>query len=114
MNKNSKKISIRNIQISSAILYNQYVGLFKMKIYDATCSQIEYFDILRNKIATTKTIDNYLRVGEDVLNLRREVLSLWDKIIMLNPFSDESVRDFLLYIGLVLQDDILVKSEEKK
>mgnify|MGYP006988951911 FL=1 len=112
--KSKKKITIKNVQIGSSILFHQYVELFKIKIYDATCSQTEYFDILRNKIATTKTIDNYLSVGEDVLNLRREVLSLWDKIILLNPFCNESAHDFLLYIGEVLQDDILVKSEEKK
>ena len=112
--KSKKKITIKTIEIGSSILFHQYVELFKIKIYDATCSQIEYFDILRNKIATTKTIDNYLSVGEDVLNLRREVLSLWDKIILLNPFCNESAHDFLLYIGEVLQDDILVKSEEKK
>ena len=114
MKKNSQKLSIRNVQISSAILYNQYVDLFKIKIYEATCSQIEYFDILRNKIATTKTIDNYLRVGEDILSLRKETLNLWDKIILLNPFSNESKNDFLLYIDSVLQDHILAKNEEKR
>ena len=112
--KNSQKISIKNVQISSAILYHQYVELFKIKIYDATCSQIEFFDILRNKIATEKTVDNYLRVGEDVLSLRNEVLNLWNRIIILNPFSDESEKDFLLYVSSVLQDDILVKNELKK
>jgi hypothetical protein len=114
MKKNAQKLSIRNVQISSAILYNQYVDLFKIKIYEATCSQIEYFDILRNKIATTKTIDNYLRVGEDILSLRKETLNLWDKIILLNPFSNESKNDFLLYIDSVLQDHILAKNEEKR
>ena len=114
INKNSKKNSIKYVQISTAILYYQYVELFKIKIYDATCSQIEYFDIFRNKIITNKTIDNYLAAGDDVLNLRKEVLNLWEKIILINPFSEESAKDFLLYIGFVLKDDILVKREEKK
>ena len=114
MEKDTRKLKIKNVQISSAILYNQYVDLFKIKIYEATCSQIDYFDILRNKIATFKTIDNYLRVGEDVLLLRKEVLNLWDKIILLNPFCNESKNDFILYIGSVLQDNILAKNEEKK
>ena len=114
MKKNVQKLNIRNIQISSSILYNQYVNLFKIKIYEATCSHIEFYDLLRNKIATTKTIDNYLHIGEDVLTLRKEVLNLWDKIILLNPFSVESKNDFLLYVGSVLQDYILVKQEEKK
>ena len=55
-----------------------------------------------------------MRVGEDVLLLRKEVLNLWDKIILLNPFSYESKNDFILYIGSVLQDHILAKNEEKK
>ena len=114
MKKNTQKITIRNVQISSSILYNQYADLFKIKIYEATCSQIEYFDILRNKIATTKTVDNYLRVGEDVLSLRKETFKLWDKIILLNPFSYESKNDYLLYIDSVLQDHILAKNEEKR
>ena len=112
--KNSQKLKIKNVQISSAILYHQYVDLFKIKIYEATCSQIEYFDIIRNKIATIKTVDNYLRVGEDVLSLRKETLNLWDKIIILNPFSYESKNDFLLYLDCVLQDHILAKNEEKR
>ena len=114
MKKNTQKLRIRNVQISSAILYNRYADLFKIKIYEATCSQIEYFDILRNKIATTKTIDNYLRVGKDVLSFRQEALNLWDKIISLNPFSYESKNDFLLYIDSVLKDHILAKNEEKR
>ena len=114
MKKNIQKLTIRNVQISSSILYNQYADLFKIRIYEATCSHIDYYDLLRNKIATTKTIDNYLHIGEDVLNLRKEVLNLWDKIILLNPFSFESKNDFLLYGGSVLQDYILVKEEEKK
>ena len=48
LNKNTNKLSIKHVQISSVILYYQYVDLFKIKIYDATCSQIEYFDILKN------------------------------------------------------------------
>ena len=114
MKKNTQKLRIRNVQISSAILYNRYADLFKIKIYEATCSQIEYFDILRNKIATTKTIDNYLRVGKDVLSFRQEALNLWDKIISLNPFSYESKNDFLLYIDSVLKDHLLAKNEEKR
>ena len=112
--KNTQKIKIRNVEISSAILYNQYINIFKIKIYEATCSQIEYFDILRNKIATNKTVDDYLRVGKDVLSIRKETLNLWDKIILLNPFSYESKNDFLLYIDSVLQDHILAKNEENK
>ena len=112
--KNSFKMKIKNVQISSVILYYQFLNLFKIKIYDSICSTIEYYDILRNKIATKKTIDNYLKVGKDVLSLRNEVFILWDKIIILNPFNIESNNDFLLYADSILQDNILVKNIEKK
>ena len=114
LNKNSKNIKIKKVQISCAILYNKYVDLFKIKIYEATLTLIDYLDILRNKVATSKTIVNYLRVGQDVLSLRNEVFVLWDKIIFLNPFCIENENNYILFLGSVLQDDVLVKSEEKK
>ena len=112
--KNSLKMKIKNVQISSVILYYQFLNLFKIKIYDSICSTIEYYDILRNRIATKKTIDNYLKVGENILSLRKEIFILWDKIIILNPFSNESKNDFFLYSNFILQDNILVKNTEKK
>ena len=111
---NPKKDSIKNIEISSCILFNQYVNLFKIKIYDSICTHIEFYDILRNKIATKTTIDNYLRVGEEVLSLRKDVLILWNKILFLNPFSEESKLDFLLYLNSIIQDDGFLKKEEKR
>ena len=114
LTKNKNKLSIRHIQISSVILYNQYVDLFKMKIYDATCSQIEYFDLLKNNTTTAKTTKNFLKIGEDILNLKKDILNLWNKIILLNPFSDESQKDYMIYIEVILQDDTLMRSEEKK
>ena len=112
--KNKNKLSLRHVQISSVILYNQYVDLFKMKIYDATCSQIEYFDLLKNSTTTVKTTKNFLKIGEDILNLRKDILNLWEKIIFLNPFSNESQKDYMIYIEIILQDDALLRSEEKK
>ena len=114
LNKNKNKLSIKHIQISSVILYNQYINLFKMKIYDAICSQIEYFDILKNNITTKKTTENFLHLGEDILSLKRDIMGLWDKIISLNPFNNESEKDYMIYLDAILQDDILKKSEIKK
>ena len=114
LNKNKNKASIRHVQISSVILYNQYVNLFKMKIYDATCSQIDYFDLLKNTTTTAKTTKNFLKIGGDILNLRKDILNLWEKIILLNPFSNESLKDYMIYIEIILQDDALMRSEEKK
>ena len=112
--KNKMKLKIKNLEVSKVILYYQFVSLFKIKIYDSICTLVEYYDILRNKIATTKTLDNYLRVGEDALVIRKEVFILWEKIIILNPFCLESLSDFLLYVDTILQDNIMAKNEEKR
>jgi hypothetical protein len=85
-----------------------------MKIYDATCSQIEYFDILKNNSTTGKATENFLKIGEDILSLRKDILDLWGKIILLNPFSTESERDYMIYLDNVLQDEVLLKTEEKR
>ena len=114
LENNPKSICIKNIEISNCILFNQYMNLFKIKIYDSICTHIEYYDIFRNKIATKATIDNYLRVGEEVLCLRKDVLILWDKILLLNPFCDESKDDFLLYSNSIIQDNSFVQKEEKR
>ena len=114
LKKNSHKMSIKHIQFSSAILYYQYIELFKMKIYDATCSQIEYFDILKNSTTTGKTTENFLNIGKDILSLRKDILNLWEKIMLLNPFSIESKRDYMIYLDNVLQDQTLLKTEEKR
>ena len=114
LTKNTNKPSIKHVQISSVILYNLYVDLFKIKIYDATCSQIEYFDTLKNNITTSKTTENFLKIGEDILSLRQEILNLWEKIILLNPFSNESEKDYMIYLETILKDDLLMRTEEKR
>ena len=114
LKKKGYKMSIKHIQFSSAIIYNQYVEIFKMKIYDATCSQIEYFDILKNSSTIEKATKNFLKIGEDILSLRKDILDLWGKIILLNPFSTESERDYMIYLDNVLQDEVLLKTEEKR
>ena len=114
LKKNTNKLTIKHVQISSVILYNQYVDLFKIKIYDATCSQIEYFDILRNNITTVKTTENFLKIGEDILKLRQDIINLWEKIMLLNPFSSESEKDYMIYLETILQDDVLMRTEEKR
>ena len=114
LNKNKNKLALKHIQISSVILYNQYIELFKIKIYDATCSQIEYFDILKNNITVAKTTENFLNIGEEILSLRKDINCLWNKIITLNPFSNESEKDYMIYLDAILQDDVLKRSEAKR
>ena len=114
LTKSTNILSLKNVQIGSVILYNQYVDLFKIKIYDATCSQIEYFDILKNNMTNSKTTENFLKIGEDILSLRKDILNLWEKIILLNPFSSESEKDYIIYLDTILQDDVLKRTEIKR
>ena len=114
LSKQNNKESVKQVQIGSVILYNIYVELFKIKIYDAACNQIDYFDILKNNMTNAKTTENFLKIGEDILTLRKEILQIWEKIVDLNPFSDESEKDYMLYLETILQDDILARQEAKK
>ena len=114
ISKSTNTESVKHVQIGSVILYNIYNDMFKLKIFEATSNQIEYFDHLKNSVTTSKTTENFLKIGENILKLRSEILTLWNKIIELNPFSDASERDYMLYLVAILQDDVLAKSESKK
>ena len=108
------KDTLKNIEIGSVIIYNTLVDKLKLKIYDAACSQIEYFDILRNNITTTKSTYTFLNLGNKILKLRKEILELWNKIIELNPFSNETEKDYMLYLETIIQDENLIQKEKKK
>ena len=114
LKKNSNKESIKNVQLGSVILYYSYIDLFKMKIYDAISNQIEYFDLLKNNIVTNKTTENFLKTGENIFRNRKEILKIWEKIIDLNPFSDECYRDYILYLDSIIQDEALSRKASKK
>ena len=112
--KNLYKQSIKYVQVGSIILYDLYNNLFRIKIYDGTCSQIDYFDLLRNNITQNKTTENFLKTGNNILKIRSDIIKIWEKIIQLNPFSDEAYKDYMLYLDTILQDEILSKDESKK
>ena len=112
-NSNNKE-TIKHVQIGSVILYNTYIDSFKLKIYDAACNQIDYFDILKNNTTSHKSTKNFLKLGETILSLRKEILDLWNKIITLNPFSDENEKDYMLYLETIIQDEDLAQKEEKR
>ena len=114
ISKSTNTESVKHVQIGSVILYNIYNDMFKLKIFEATSNQIEYFDHLKNSVTTSKTTENFLKVGENILKLRNEILTLWNKIVELNPFSDSAEKDYMLYLIAILQDDVLAKSESKK
>ena len=114
LNTKSKKESIKHIQFGSIILYNLYINLFKLKIYDAICNQIDYFDLLKNSVTTNKTTDNFLKTGENIFKIRKAIITIWGKIIKLNPFCDDCHGDFILYLETIIQDEILSREESKK
>ena len=114
INKKSNKENIKHIQIGSVILYYLYIELFKIKIYDATSNQIDYFDLIKNSVTTNKSTENFLKTGESILKSRNQIMAIWSKIIELNPFSDESLKDYKLYLDSILQDEFLSKEETKK
>ena len=114
ISKSTNTESVKHVQIGSVILYNIYNDMFKIKIFEAASNQIEYFEQLKNSVTTSKTTENFLKIGENILKLRNEILLLWNKIVELNPFSDESEKDYMLYLRTIIQDDTLAKSESKK
>ena len=114
LKKNSNKESIRHVQIGSVILYYLYINLFKIKIYDGLCNQIDYFDLLKNSNITNKTTENLLKCGENIFKSHSEIKTIWDKLIELNPFIDEYQKDYILYLDTIVQDDYLAKEESKK
>ena len=112
--KPRNKSSIKNLQLSAVILYNQLVDLFKLEIYDSTCSQIEYFDILKNNINTETMTENLLKTGENILSSRNNIIKIWNKMVDINPLDSESEKDYMIFLDLLLQDEYLKKEELKK
>ena len=114
LKKNSKTESIKHVEIGSVILYNLYFDLFKIKIYDGLCSQIDYFDLIKNTAVTNKTTENFLKIGENIFKNRDEMKIIWNKLIDLNPFNDEVHKDYILYLDTIAQEETLARDETKK
>ena len=110
----AQKEKIKNIQIGSIILYYLYTDIFKMRIYDAVCNRIDYFDILKNNITSNKSTKNFLRLSETIRKTRKVIMKVWDQLIKINAFSDEPRKYFMIYIDIILRDDFLSKNETKK
>jgi hypothetical protein len=110
----SNKESIKHVEIGSVILYNIYCTLFKLKIYDATSNQIEYFDNFKSTVISKKSSENFLKNGEVILRLKSKILCIWSQLLHLNPFNVSMENDYMLYLKVILQDDFLARAEEKK
>ena len=70
IDKSNDRTSVKHVQISSVILHDIYINMFKLKIYDATTSQIDYFDILKSSVTTAKSTQSFLKQGENILKVR--------------------------------------------
>ena len=112
--KNINLDNIKQIQIGSVIYYLKEVENLKLRIYDATCNQIDYFDSLKNNNNSNKNVLIFLQTGISIIKIRKEIFNLWNKIIHLNPFNEEIKRDYILYLKFVIQDEELAREEEKK
>ena len=110
----SNKESIKHVEIGSVILYNIYCNLFRLKIYDATSIQIDYFDNFKSTVTTKKSTENFLKNGEDILKLKQKIMIIWSQLTQLNPFNEGAENDYMLYLKAIIQDDFLAKTEEKK
>lgn len=114
LSKSNNKESFKHIQIGSVLLYNTYADMFKFKIYESACMQVDYFDLLRNNVTTPNTTENFLKIGEKVLTLRKEIMRLWERIVELNCLNEEAFKDYSVYLREILQDDALLRNETKK
>ena len=109
MNNNSPK----NVQFSSVILYYLFQNLLRFKIADITESAINYFDYFKNFSAGAKSSLGFLRAGNNIIDIRIEIKSLWDKINILNPFCSEIKKEYMGYIKDIIKDDNLLEKELK-
>ena len=114
LTNNSQKESIKHVQIGKVILYYLYIDLFRTKIYDALNSQINYFEVLKTKIITYKITQDFLNFGDEIIKLRKEIIFIWEKIIKINPFSDEYQKDYILFLESIIKDESFAKEEIKK
>jgi hypothetical protein len=85
-----------------------------MRIYDAVCNRIDYFDILKNNITSNKSTKNFLKLSETIRKTRKDVMKVWSQLIEINAFSDEPRKYYMIYIDVILRDEFLSKNEAKK
>ena len=110
-NNFKNKDSIKHIEITKVILFNKYSEKLRIKIFDATQAQADYFNFLRS--SSENSTEKFLNIGNKILLLRKEILNLWNEIINLNPFCDEIEQDFIMYLDNIIQDDDLLNKLSK-
>ena len=106
--------NINKVQIGSVLLYIKESEKLKLRIYDAVCQQVDYFDILKNNNMNDRIVSNFLNIGNTIIRYRKEIMECWNIIITLNPFNEDIKRDYMLYLENIIQDEELAKNEENK
>ena len=105
-NNIKNKDSIKHIEITKVILYNKYSEKLRLKIFEATQLQADYFNFLKS--SSDNSTENFLSLGNKIIDLRKQILNLWNEIINLNPFCDEIELDLIMYLDNIIQDDDLL------
>ena len=109
----NKKLSPKNVQFSSVILYYLYQNLLKIKITEITENYINYYEYFKNYTFGSKSSLGFLKEGEKIIKIRRDIKGIWDKILILNPFCPEVRKEYLYYIKEILNDDFFFEKEHK-
>ena len=110
---NNKKNTPQNVQFSSLILFYLYQNLMRTKIADMAENQINYYDYFKNYSIGSKSSLGFLKVGKKIIEIRKEIKIIWDKILLLNPFCPEIFKEYMNYIKEILNDDIYYERELK-
>ena len=114
LTNNKNEDNIKNMEISSVILFQKYIETLKLNIYEATNSQIEYLDIIKNTNVTNKTSKKFIKFGNNIISNKKKIIKLWEKINNLNPYNEEIENDYFLYLENIIQDNLLAQKERKK
>ena len=110
---NNKKLSPKNVQFSTVILYYLYQNLLKIKITEITEVYINYYVYFKNFTFGSKSSLGFLKEGEKIIKMRKDIKGIWDKILILNPFCPEIRKEYLHYIKEILNDDYFLEKEQK-
>ena len=109
----NKKLSPKNVQFSTVILYYLYQNLLKIKITEITEIYINYYEYFKNFTFGSKSSLGFLKEGEKIIKMRKDIKGIWDKILILNPFCPEIRKEYLYYIKEILNDDFFLEKEQK-
>jgi hypothetical protein len=126
MNKISSTESIKQIQIGTLLAYEYYLNLFFSKLHEEISKQCSYFSIFKKEmlskddkggdsginLASNFKAENFLGMGEDIMNIKDEIESAYKQILLIYPTHEIKVQ-FFSYLNLVMDDEERIRNEEK-